>query len=262
MKVEIQQLSFSYKDHKVLENLSFYIERGELVCILGPNGVGKSTLFRCLLGIQKGYTGKILIDQKETSQISARDMARYLAYIPQYSSPVFSYTVFQIVLMGTTASLGFFSHPGKKQEEKALEALSLLGIEHLKEKYVSEISGGERQLVLIARAIAQDARVFVMDEPTANLDYGNQIRVMQVIQKLVQQGYSILMSTHNPEQAFLYGSRVLVLKGGRILSQGIPKEALSEEILSQTYGVEVAIQVVKDEEQEYYLCIPGKRRYT
>lgn len=260
MKVKIQGLSFSYKDHKVLEDLSFCVGDGELVCVLGPNGVGKSTLFRCLLGIQKGYTGKIFIDERESSQIPPKDMAKYLAYIPQYSTPVFAYTVFQMVLMGTTAGMGLFSHPGKKQEKKALDALKLLGIEHLREKCINEISGGERQLVLIARAIAQNARILVMDEPTANLDYGNQVRVMQMIQKLARQGYSVVMSTHNPDQAFLYGSRVLVLKSGRILSQGPPGEALSEEILSKVYGVEVSIQMVPGKEQDYYLCVPGKRR--
>lgn len=260
MKIEIEKLAFSYGAHEVLKGLTFTVTEGELLCILGPNGVGKSTLFRCLLGLQRGWSGRIVIDGTDIRKLSARQMARYLAYIPQYSSPVFSYTAFQMVLMGTTSHLGMFASPGKREEERSLEALETLGISHLKDKRIGEISGGERQLVLIARAIAQDARLLIMDEPTANLDYGNQVRVMQVVGELTQQGYSILMSTHNPDQAFLYGTRVLMLKDGAVLSQGTPREALTEEVLYQAYGVEIGIHTFADGDQEYHLCVPAGRR--
>lgn len=260
MKIEVTDLSFSYGAHEVLKGLSFSVSDGELLCVLGQNGVGKSTLFRCLLGLQRGWRGEIRIDGRDIRRLSAREAARYLAYIPQYASPVFAYTVFQMTLMGTTSQLGTFSSPGKREEERALAALDTLGISYLKDKRVGEISGGERQLTLIARAIAQDARLLIMDEPTANLDYGNQVRVMQVIEALAGEGYSILMSTHNPDQAFLYGTRVLMLKDGGILSQGTPREALTEEILRRAYGVEIRIRAFSDNETEYRICVPAKRR--
>lgn len=259
MKMEIENLTFSYGSHEVLKGLTFTVTEGELLCILGPNGVGKSTLFRCLLGLQRGWKGSICIDGEDIRKLTARQTARYLAYIPQYSSPVFSYTVFQMVLMGTTSQTGMFSSPGKKEEERSLAALEALGIGYLKNKRIGEISGGERQLVLIARAIAQDAQLLIMDEPTANLDYGNQVRVMQVIGELVQQGYSIVMSTHNPDHAFLYGTQVLMLKDGAVISQGTPREALTEEVLHRAYGVKIGIHTFWEDDREYHLCVPKAR---
>lgn len=256
MKMEIENLTFSYGSHEVLKGLTFTVTEGELLCILGPNGVGKSTLFRCLLGLQRGWKGSICIDGEDIRKLTARRTARYLAYIPQYSSPVFSYTVFQMVLMGTTSQTGMFSSPGKKEEERSLAALEALGIGYLKNKRIGEISGGERQLVLIARAIAQDAQLLIMDEPTANLDYGNQVRVMQVIGELVQKGYSIVMSTHNPDHAFLYSTQVLMLKDGAVISQGTPTEALTEEVLRRAYGVEIGIHTFWKDNREYHLCVP------
>ncbi|MBS6559698.1 MAG: ABC transporter ATP-binding protein [Clostridiales bacterium] len=260
MKMDIKNLSFSYGNHTVINNISFTIKDGEFLCILGPNGVGKSTLFRCILGLQKGFAGEILVNGTNLLKIPPKELAHHLAYIPQYANPVFSYTVFQLVLMGTTSQIGTFRHPKKREEERAMTALELLGIAHLKEKRASEISGGERQLTLIARAIAQNAHLLIMDEPTANLDYGNQVRVLQVIESLTKKGYSIMMSTHNPDQAFLYGTRVLMLKNGTILSQGSPKEALTEEVLQKAYGIEIGIKSFIEQDREYHLCIPTKRR--
>lgn len=256
MILSLQNLTFSYQNHRVLHNVSFSIKEGEFFCILGPNGVGKSTLFRCILGINTAYKGEIQIENKTLRVYTAKELAQYISYIPQYTTPIFSYTVFQVVLMGTTAKLSMFGNPQKKQEEKALFALRQLGIEMLKNKRIDEISGGERQLVLIARAIAQDAKLIIMDEPTANLDYGNQVRVLEILQYLTKKGYSILMSTHNPEHAFLYGTYVVMLKNGEIVSKGTPQEALTEQVLSDTYGVEIGLRQIVDGKRTYQICIP------
>lgn len=256
MILSLHDVTFAYRNHIVLHNVSFSVKEGDFFCVLGPNGVGKSTLFRCILGMNSNYKGKIQVGNKPLHTYSTKALAQYMSYIPQYTTPIFSYTVFQVVLMGTTAKLSMFGNPKKIQEEKALYALRQLGIEMLKNKRIDEISGGERQLVLIARAIAQDARLIIMDEPTANLDYGNQVRVLEILKYLTKKGYSILMSTHNPEQAFLYGTHIVMLKNGQIVSKGNPEEVLTEQVLSDTYGVEIGLKQVVDENRTYHICIP------
>ncbi len=241
MSVDVQNVSFSYGLWQVLKNVSFSVSSGELLCVLGPNGVGKSTLFRCMLGLLKNYHGTILIDGEDNKILKTEKLAQKIAYIPQSHSSVFPYTVLDMVLMGTTAKLGKHVLPGQKQQGLALEALNRLGIFHLAERSYTQISGGEAQLVLIARAIAQQAKILVMDEPTANLDYGNQIRVMEETKKLTQHGYTIIQSTHNPEQAFLYADKVLVMMNGTVAQTGTPKDVLSEDLLFKLYGVHIQL---------------------
>ena len=204
MSIEVRDLRFGYGSGEVLRGVSFTAPTGQLTSVLGPNGVGKSTLFRCLLGLLKGYGGSITIDGEDTRRLSARRLAKKVAYIPQSHYPSFNYSVFNMVLMGTTSQVSLLSSPGEKQRQAAEEALERVGVGHLRDKGYTNISGGERQLVLIARALVQDAKVLILDEPTANLDYGNQIRVMEQLRALNAQGYTVVQSTHNPEQAFLF----------------------------------------------------------
>ncbi|MBQ9931975.1 MAG: ABC transporter ATP-binding protein, partial [Firmicutes bacterium] len=168
--MKIQDLCFSYGDHEVLKGIDFTAEYGEFLSVLGPNGVGKSTLFRCMLGLLSPQKGGAFIDGKPIAGMAAAQLARHIAYIPQSHNPVFNFKIFDVVLMGTTAQTGKFSAPGKKQVHQVEEALKKLGIFHLRDRGYANISGGERQLVLIARAIAQQAKILVMDEPSANLD--------------------------------------------------------------------------------------------
>ena len=254
MSMRIEDLCFSYGEHEVLKNINFSTEYGEFLSVLGPNGVGKSTLFRCMLGLLVPSKGKTAIDGKNIQSMSAAELARKIAYIPQSHSPVFNFSVGDMVLMGTTAQTGRFSSPGKKEIKLAKDAMDRLEISHLRDRGYGNISGGERQLVLIARAIAQQAKVLFMDEPSANLDFGNKIRVMQTVKKLTTDGYSVIQSTHDPDQAFLYSDKILALHDGGVLAWGSPKEVMTSELISKLYHVNVEMCSLK--EDEIRVCIP------
>lgn len=239
--LEIRSLSFSYGERKVLDDISFSLEKGQLLSVLGPNGVGKSTLFRCILGLNQGYSGSIILNSQEASSMTAREIASHVAYIPQSHYPAFNYSVFDMVLMGTTNRVGLFSSPGKRERESAMKALEQLNIADLAERSYMRLSGGEQQLVLIARALAQEAKLLMMDEPTSNLDYGNQNRVMQQVRFLADSGYTVILSTHNPQQALLYAHQVLAMKDGRAAAMGSPDDVMTQQLLRKLYGVEVGL---------------------
>jgi iron complex transport system ATP-binding protein len=240
--LEVQGLDFAYGERAVLRDIDLSLERGELLGMLGPNGVGKSTLFRCILGLEKKYSGMVLLDGENIKNKNPGVMARIIAYVPQTHYPSFNYSVMDMVLMGTAAQGKEWASPDARQKRNAEEALERLGIADFRGRDFVRLSGGEQQLVLIARALAQQARLLIMDEPTANLDYGNQIRVLLRIKALSGQGYSIIISTHNPEHAFLFAGRVLALYNGRIAAAGPPADVLSPELIRTLYGVEVRLQ--------------------
>ena len=244
MSIEVKNLRFRYGARPVIGDVSFTAEKGELLAVLGPNGVGKSTLFRCLLGFLKPVGGEILVDGKELGAYSRRELAKKIAYIPQSHSPAFDHTVLDSVLMGMTAQLGVFEQPGQAQREKAVQMLRALGIEKLSSRGCMKISGGERQLMLLARALVQDASMLIMDEPTANLDFGNQQRVLAQIRALAARGYTVLLSTHNPEHALHYAHRVLALQGGHIAADGPTETALTPQLLQTLYGIQAILAEV------------------
>lgn len=257
MSIKVQNLDFSYdRKRQVLNDISFTIDDGKMVCLIGPNGVGKSTLFKAILRLIHCYSGSIHIGGEDTSELSAVQMARKVAYIPQSSPVTFNYSVFEMVLMGTTAGMSMFSAPGKKEKQTAEEAMEKLGIGDLKNRGFSYISGGERQLALIARALCQQSRVLIMDEPTANLDYGNATRVMQQIKDLSCSGYTIIQATHQPDQAFMYADEVMAMKEGKIIAQGEPREIITKELVEELYGVQVEIESLYDDSLR--VCVPVK----
>ena len=247
MSICIENLRFSYGRHPVLEDVSFSAEYGEFLSVLGPNGAGKSTLFRCILGLLTPSAGSITIDGKPVDAMGASQLARHIAYIPQSHNPVFNFSVLDMVLMGTTAQLNAFEMPKQKHTALALSALERLGISHLKDRGYANLSGGERQLVLIARAMAQQAKVLIMDEPSANLDFGNRIRVMQAVRDLTGDGYAVIQSTHDPDQAYLNSNKILALHGGRILAWGTPEETITESVISKLYGVPVEVCSIRND---------------
>ena len=255
MSIEVKNLSFSYGDRPVLHDISFSVGKGEFLSILGPNGVGKSTLFRCVLGLLSGYTGQVLVDGVDARSFSVREAARHIAYIPQSSHPVFNYSVFDIVLMGRTSGLSTFRSPGRKDTEQCLWALEKIGISHLRDRCFHRLSGGEQQLVLIARALVQNAPILMLDEPTANLDFGNQLLVLEQARNLAREGYTVIQTTHHPEQSYMFSDRILAIQKGRVLTEGKPSQVLTEETIRSLYGVDV--DVVSLNNDNVRICVPN-----
>ena len=243
MEIEVQNLTFSYGKQPALREVSFSVQKGTLTAVLGANGAGKSTLFRCLLGFLTPQAGEIRLSGRPLSAYSRRETAEKIAYIPQSSEPIFNYTVLDTVLMGTTGTMNVLQRPGRRQQEAAVQALRL-GIEALAQRGIGTISGGERQLALIARALVQNAEILIMDEPTANLDFGNQQRVLAQIRALAARGYTVLLSTHNPEHALRYAHRILALQGGHIAADGPTETALTPQLLQTLYGIQAILAEV------------------
>ena len=241
MSITVRDLNFSYCTHDVLHNVSFTAEAGQLTAVLGANGVGKTTLFRCILGLHTRYHGEILVEGVNTRKLSARELAHRVAYIPQIHQQAFPFRVMDMVLMGTSHGFSPWRSPGAKEEQDAIAALEQVGISHLARKNYSHLSGGEQQLVLIARALAQQTRILLMDEPTAALDYGNQDKILDTVRGLASQGYTVLLSTHNPQHALWYADQVLALADGRVAAFGPSQQVLSPELIHTLYGIDVTV---------------------
>lgn len=254
MSIKVSNLSFSYGNRLILNNVDFGADENQFLSVLGPNAVGKTTLFRCILGLLDGYEGQILLNGINIKGIGIREMAKMIAHIPQQHYPVFNFSVFDMVLMGTSVHLSSISSPGKKQMKLVDDALERLGIFHLRNRGYNQISGGERQLVLMARALVQEAKILILDEPTANLDFGNQILVLTQIKELAKQGYTIIQSTHNPEQTFLFSDMVMAMKDGKILAHGTPNQVFTSNLIRDLYGVEVEVKSLYDDKAR--VCIP------
>jgi iron complex transport system ATP-binding protein len=239
--LEARELSFGFPGRTIGREVSFSVGAGEVMCVLGPNGGGKTTLFRTLLGLLTKHAGSISLGGTALEDLSRNEIARRVGYVPQGHAAYFAFTVREFVLMGRTAHLGAFAAPSRKDRDVAQAALESLELAHLAERPVTQISGGERQLALVARALAQEPRLLVMDEPTASLDFGNQVRVLQRIAALAASGISILFSSHSPDHAFLAAHRVLLLGEGRALEIGAPPEVIRPDTLQRLYGVAVRV---------------------
>src|SRR3954463_1610899 len=213
--LEAQSLAFGFPGRTIGRDVSFSLGAGDVVCVLGPNGGGKTTLFRTVLGLLEKHSGSIKLEGRPIESLSRNEIARLIGYVPQGHSGYFAYTVREFVLMGRTAHVGVFSSPSRNDHDVASRMLGSLGIAHLADRPVTEVSGGERQLALVARALAQEPRLLLLDEPTASLDFGNQVHVLQKISALAASGISILFSSHDPDHAFLTSQRVLLLADGR-----------------------------------------------
>jgi iron complex transport system ATP-binding protein len=237
----VDSLAFGFPGRTVGREVSFALAAGEVMCVLGPNGGGKTTLFRTLLGLLTPHAGTITLGSAPLQGLSRGEIARRVGYVPQGHTGYFAFTVRDFVLMGRTAHLGVFSVPGRKDREISERALESLGIAHLADKPVTEISSGERQLALVARALAQEPKLLVLDEPTASLDFGNQVRVLQRISALAASGIAILFSSHDPDHAFLCARRALLLAEGRVLEIGAPRAVIRADTLQRMYGVSVQV---------------------
>jgi iron complex transport system ATP-binding protein len=254
MRLEARDLAIGYRDHLVGRDIALALEPGEVLCLLGPNGAGKTTLFRTLLGLQPPLGGAVLIDGMPLAALAPADIALRLAYVPQAHVTEFSYSVLDVVLMGRTARLRAFASPGAADERVAHEKLAGLGIGELASHDYTRISGGQRQLALIARALAQEAPILVLDEPTASLDFGNQALVLARIRDLAIQGFGIVLSTHDPDHALLVATRVAIIADGGLRAIGAPADVITAEMLSAIYRTEVLVEETPSGRR---VCVPA-----
>jgi iron complex transport system ATP-binding protein len=240
MKLELRNVSCGYGT-PIVRNVNLSLESGEVLCILGPNGVGKTTLFKTILNLQKPLSGQICIDSEDISGWKPKKLSRYMAYVAQAHIPSFPYTVQEVVTMGRMGQGSTFSQPSQKDFEITQQALEDVGIRHLRDKRYTEISGGERQLLMIARALAQQPKLLIMDEPTANLDYGNMVLVMQCIRRLSEKGLQVIFTSHMPDQAFMTGAKAALLTRNAPVIFGTADEVITERNLYAAYQTDIQI---------------------
>lgn len=250
MIVEFKNATIGYGNKAVLKNLNFTVDSNDSICLLGPNGIGKTTLFKSMLGMLPLLSGDITVEGESVKRIPTSKMATYFAYVPQSKEYSYQFSVEEIVLMGRAMYIGKFSSPSTKDHAIAEESLKKLGIYEFKDAKYAELSGGEQQIVLIARALAQQAKFIVMDEPASNLDFANQKKLLNVIRGLGQTNVGILMSTHTPDHAFLCAQKALLVSKTKTYQFGSVEDIVCTDYLSQAYGVDIQVvsTVVNDSE--------------
>jgi len=258
MSIEVNGGTFSYrKGEALLQDVSFSAEAGETIAILGPNGVGKTTLIKCLLGFLPWESGSTVIDGKGLRDFRGRALWQRVAYVPQARRPAFSYRAQDMVLLGRNPYLGDFSMPGKRDREIALRAMELAGISHLAEKNCGHLSGGELQLVLIARALAAEPAYLILDEPESGLDFRNQLVVLGLIERLCRERtLTVILNTHYPEHALRVADKSLLLFGKGVYQFGRTQQILTADHLRALFGVEIAVRRERVDEKDYAAVIP------
>ena len=251
--IDIRAAGFCYGAHRVFKRVALSVPEATVCCLLGANGCGKSTLVDCVLGLHRLHEGQVVIRNRNVAEYRPADLAKVVAYVPQAHQKTFPYTVRQIVLMGRTAHLTALSAPAEADRRLTEEALQQVGILHLADRPYTQISGGEMQLVALARALVQDTPVIVMDEPTAHLDYRNELIFLDTVAEMVsERGVSVLIATHSPDQAFYLADKGVAVQaammfGGTIAVVGTPAQVLTEENILSTYGVETRRMAYHDE---------------
>ncbi len=254
--IKVNSASFSYEKAPVFNNLNLKLNIGEVLCLIGSNGCGKTTLLDCILGIKKLRKGEILINGVNISKLKASQLAKDICYVPQFHRGTFPYKVLEIVVMGRAVYTGFFNMPSKEDISIAMEALELVGMDKYKDKPYTELSGGEVQLVMIARAIAQNSSIIIMDEPTSHLDIRHELIVLENVVKLVKdKGKSIIIATHSPNHAFHFENNnidtsVALMREGGFIDYGKPKDVVNEMNLDKLYKVKT--KIVDIEVEHYY----------
>jgi len=239
--LKIVGLNFSYGRFSI-KDITFDVEKGEVLTLLGPNGSGKTTILKCIYGLLKPIKECVYVDGKDFHKLNLKEKSKLAGYVPQIHHPPFPYTVLDVVVMGLTPQLGVFDVPKEEHYKKAIKALKLLEIEWLKNRPYTQLSGGQLQLVLIARALVQEPKIMLLDEPTAHLDFKNQIKILEIIKKLAKkQGISAVLTLHDPNLASIYSDTIALVKDGIIKAVGKPSEIIVEELLEDVYGVPVRI---------------------
>lgn len=256
--LEVRDLRAGYGEREIVHGATFEVPRGQFVCVIGANGCGKSTLLKNLLGLVEPFGGEVLIGGKRIGEMDERERARHFAYIPQAHTPPFPFKVSDVVILGRTPYLtGVAQNTSERDNVIAYRAMQQLGIEGLADAIYTELSGGQQQLVLIARALAQQPDLLVMDEPTAALDFGNQQLVLSCVYGLTRLGMSVLMVTHDPDHALFCADRVIMMEDGDIIGDGTPAEIITTENLRRIYDTESYVTDVQLESGETVrVCVP------
>lgn len=241
--IDVHNLFFSYDNKReILKNINFSVTKGKVISILGQNGSGKTTLLKCLNALLKPAKGHIYFNSKEISKMNRSDIAKHIAYVPQEHMNTFPYTVLDVVLLGRAPYIGLFSTPKQGDIERCKEILNAFGIGYLSQRIYTEISGGERKLCLVARALASSPEVLLLDEPTAHLDMKHQTEVLNTIKSLSRQNsLTVLMTLHDPNIALLVSDKVILLKEGSTIGQGGVKEMITKNYIEETYDCEVSL---------------------
>lgn len=254
MSLKTENLSVGHGGCAVVEHIELELKPGEILCLLGPNGSGKSTLIKTLLNLIPPCAGRVLLNNNPLQQLAARELAQHLAYVPQSHANNLGFSVLDTVLMGRTRHWGLFGGPTQADHQAVHNALDQLGISELKQRDFNLLSGGQQQLVLIARALCQGAQTLVLDEPTANLDFANAAKVMHTLASLAAAGKSVVLSTHNPQDALGVNATACLLKGRAVLALGPAHQVITSETLSALYGVPVTVSKT---ESGHIAVVPG-----
>lgn len=253
--IEACGVSFGYAENRtVLNEVDLQVAPGELVTLLGPNGAGKSTLLNCLAAVVRPQVGRVLLEGRDVAALAPRDVARVVAYVPQSSSPAYGYRVRDYVVMGRAPHKTTFQRPTAADYALVDEALERLGIARFANRPYTQLSGGERQLVNVCRAVVQQPRVILFDEPTSALDYGNQLKVLAMVKELSEQGYAVVMTTHSPDHPALLGGRVAVLDRQGRLRCGTVDEIMTEPTLCELYGARLRVLTIPELGRS--VCLP------
>ena len=233
--LHVKDVHYSYAGYPVLSGVSFSVKKGELCGLFGPNGCGKTTLFKCCLRLLALHKGSVHMGGEDVSDRPVEELAKTVSYVPQEHKPPFPYLVREVVLMGRTPHLGGFFGVKRKDKEIALHALDRLEISHLADRPYNQLSGGQRQLVLIARAIAQDTPIMFLDEPTSTLDFHNQMKIWEIMRSITEEGKTILACSHDPNHVAWFCDRVIVISNAGVVADGDPREVINEETLDLIY---------------------------
>ena len=257
MKLQISGAKFHYSPVKPggFEDINFSIADGEVLSILGPNGCGKTTLLKCINSLIKLDGGEVLLNGRKISSLPRDEIARKIGYVPQLHQPAFPFTVLDVVLIGRAPYLSMLKSPRKEDIAIAEKALESTGISHLRDTVYTEISGGERQLVIFARVLAQQPSLLLLDEPTSHLDFGNQVRLLTLIRKLAATGLPIVMTSHFPDHAFLISDKVALMRKGEFINIGTPDSVITENNLEMVYNIKVKV-VSLNSGIDRKICVP------